>query len=186
MTTGKIRFAEGEGTFILKFMGDVRLTLCTTLDEFLDEMFSKPAITDIVIDLAETEGIDSTSLGLLAKLARQARQRYQLTPTIISTNNDITRVLESMGFDQVFRIEREIDACPYDYADLPYRECCEQSARSKVLDAHRVLMNLSDSNRQMFGPLVQSLETEAAGTAEPASSEEEEIESLPPASVKQG
>ncbi len=180
MTAGKIRFAEGEGTFILKFMGDVRLTLCTTLDEFLEEMFDRPSIADVVIDLTETEGIDSTSLGLLAKLSRQAKQRYQLVPTIISTNDDITRVLESMGFDQVFRIEREASACPYDYADLPYKECCEQSARTKVLDAHRVLMNLSDSNREIFGDLVRSLED-----SEPAEkADKDESDSLPETPIK--
>ena len=32
MTTGKIQFAESQGTFVLKFIGDVRLTLCAALD----------------------------------------------------------------------------------------------------------------------------------------------------------
>ena len=32
MSTGKIQFAEQDGTFVLKFTGEVRLTLCSALD----------------------------------------------------------------------------------------------------------------------------------------------------------
>ena len=35
MLSGKILFAEQAGTYVLKFVGDVRLTLCSTLDQFL-------------------------------------------------------------------------------------------------------------------------------------------------------
>ena len=31
MSTGKIQFAEQSGTFVLKFVGEVRLTLCSAL-----------------------------------------------------------------------------------------------------------------------------------------------------------
>lgn len=40
MTTGKIQFAESEGTFVLKFVGDVRLTLCAALDAYIEKIFS--------------------------------------------------------------------------------------------------------------------------------------------------
>ncbi|MGY0216076.1 STAS domain-containing protein [Endozoicomonadaceae bacterium StTr2] len=163
MTAGKIRFAEGDGTFILKFIGDVRLTLCTTLDGFIDEMFRNESVADIIIDLTETEGIDSTSLGLLARLSRQAGQQYRLTPTIWSTNQDITRILETMGFRQVFNIVEEAGECQYQYADLPFRECTEQSAREKVEDAHTWLCNLNDKNREMFGPLLREMKKDKAG-----------------------
>lgn len=31
MSTGKIQFAEQNGSFVLKFVGEVRLTLCSAL-----------------------------------------------------------------------------------------------------------------------------------------------------------
>ena len=39
MTTGKIQFAEAQGTFVLKFIGDVRLTLCAALDSYIEKIF---------------------------------------------------------------------------------------------------------------------------------------------------
>ena len=74
MTTGKIQFAEEQGTFVLKFIGDVRLTLCAALDSYIEKIFSVLSFESIVIDLTETECIDSTSLGLLAKLSILSRR----------------------------------------------------------------------------------------------------------------
>ena len=81
MTTGKIQFAESEGTFVLKFVGDVRLTLCAALDAYIEKIFSVLTFNAIIIDLTEADGIDSTSLGLLAKLSILSKQKvgFQLT-----------------------------------------------------------------------------------------------------------
>ena len=51
--------------------------------------------------------IDSTALGLIAKTAVFPTHNGR-KPIIVSTNPDITRVLESMGFDRVFLI---LDCC---------------------------------------------------------------------------
>ncbi|MCG8533060.1 MAG: hypothetical protein MI749_20725, partial [Desulfovibrionales bacterium] len=63
MSAGKIQYAESDGSFVLKFIGDVRLTLSSTLDSTLESILSHPGIRSVIIDLSETEGIDSTSLG---------------------------------------------------------------------------------------------------------------------------
>ncbi|MBU2704353.1 STAS domain-containing protein [Zooshikella marina] len=158
MTAGKIQFAENEGTYVLKFVGDVRLTLCSTLDTFLDKMFAQPDFKSVIVDLTETEGIDSTSLGLLAKLSIQAKKKLGLVPTVVSTNEDITRILLSMGFDQVFILVREQAQPSQSLQEVPVEECSEESAKKKVLDAHKVLMSLNEKNRQAFKDLVKSLE----------------------------
>ena len=66
MSTGRIQFAEQDGTFVLKFVGEVRLTLCSALDATIERIFTALNFSTIVIDLTETESIDSTTLGLLA------------------------------------------------------------------------------------------------------------------------
>src|SRR5690606_28186850 len=107
MTTGRIQFAESEGTFVLKFIGDVRLNLCAALDAYIEKIFSALTFESIVIDLTETHGIDSTSLGLLAKLSILSNNRVGLLPTLVSTHEDMNRLLQSMGFDQIFNIVAE-------------------------------------------------------------------------------
>ncbi len=159
MTTGKIQFAESEGTFVLKFIGDVRLTLCAALDAYIEKIFSALSFDSIIIDLTETENIDSTSLGLLAKLSNLSRQKVGLLPTLVSNHEDMNRLLQSMGFDQVFNILSEGAPTIVELEDLPGQVLSEEVVKDKVLEAHRILMNLNDHNREAFRDLVSTLES---------------------------
>ncbi|KUM43090.1 MULTISPECIES: anti-sigma factor antagonist RssC [Pseudomonas] len=158
MSTGKIQFAEQDGTFVLKFTGEVRLTLCSALDATIEHIFSSLNFSSIVIDLTETQSIDSTTLGLLAKLSILSRQRIGLLPMLTTNNPDILRLLDSMGFDQVFNIVETVLPCPECLTDLPPQDQSEAEVRSRVLEAHRVLMGLNESNRNAFRDLVSALE----------------------------
>jgi anti-anti-sigma factor len=158
MQLGRILVAGQSGAFVIKLVGDVRLTLCTTLDEFFDEMLSVENFASVVVDLSDALNVDSTTLGLLAKLAIKAKERFKFVPVILSTNRDITRVLESMGFDRVFSIREEPLLNDEDLGELPVLQCSEDSVKKRVLEAHRILMGLSDSNHAKFRELVSLLE----------------------------
>ena len=159
MTAGKIQFAENEGTYVLKFLGEIRLTLCSSMESFLDNMFNDPDFSSVIIDLSETSTIDSTSLGILAKLSIQAKKRFNLVPILISTQDDITRVLLSMGFDSVFVLVREFDELiELPMNDLPCESNTEPATQERVLNAHKVLMSLNEDNRKAFSKLVEQLE----------------------------
>jgi hypothetical protein len=97
-------------------------------------------------------------LGLLAKLSILSRQKVGLLPTVVTTNPDISRLLQSMGFDQVFNIVDRPIPCPECLTDLPSQDQNEEVVRSKVLEAHKILMGLNDSNREAFHDLVNALE----------------------------
>ena len=112
----------------------------------------------IVIDLTETNSIDSTTLGLLAKLSILSRQKIGLLPTVVTTHDDITRLLQSMGFDQVFNIVESPLPCSECLADLPSQDQSEGVVKAKVLEAHQILMSLNESNREAFHDLVSALE----------------------------
>ena len=158
MDAGKILVAESQGIYIVKFMGDVRLNLCSTLDQYTDQMFTDEGFKTVIIDLTETQCIDSTSLGQLAKISILYKDKFGQLPTIISTNEDINRILSSMGFDKVFYIVKEL-VSKVEYLDeLPTQTVDEDEMRRRVLEAHKLLMNMNDSNREAFQDLVDSLE----------------------------
>lgn len=158
MSMGRIQFAEEQGTFVLKFIGEVRLTLCSALDATIEQIFTAPNFSSIVIDLTETHNIDSTTLGLLAKLSILSRQKVGLLPTLVTVHPDISRLLQSMGFDQVFNIINSPLPCPDCLTDLPSQDQSEEVVKAKVLEAHRILMSLNESNRAAFHDLVNALE----------------------------
>lgn len=159
MQEGKILMAENRGVYVLKFIGDVRLTLCSTIDGLLKRIFGGDDLTSVVIDLTETEGIDSTALGLLAKIAVNAKEVMSRKPTIVSTRDDITRVLDSMGFEHYFNLRYQPIALDYSLEEAPVLDDpCLDSIRQKVIDAHRTLMGLNPRNREEFEPVVFALE----------------------------
>jgi anti-anti-sigma factor len=158
MSTGRIQFAEQDGTFVLKFVGEVRLTLCTALDETIRKIFTSANLNAVVIDLTETRSIDSTTLGLLAKLSILSRQKLGLLPTVMITHDDIRRLFLSMGFDQVFNVVGQPMPSPESLSDLPAQDQDETVVKAKVLEAHKILMGMNDSNRKAFCDLVNALE----------------------------
>lgn len=160
MATYRILQAEERGIYVLKFIGEIRLNLCSTLDQIIDDMVGNPEFKTVVVDLTETEVIDSTTLGLLAKIALASEERSRFLPTLISTNPDVTRIVQSMGFDRIFLIVREPASEIEELEEISLLRASEQQVRDKVLDAHRVLMSMNKRNRDEFQNLVQALETE--------------------------
>ena len=159
MQSGKILAAEHQGSYVIKLVGDVRLTLCTTIDDYFDSMFSCPDFVGVIIDLSEVVGIDSTSLGLLAKLAIRARKKFNLVPIILCPDPDILRLLESMGFRQVFDIREDLDITNDDLDELDVKSADENCIRDKIIESHRVLMEMNEKNRKTFASLMTTLGT---------------------------
>ena len=64
----QVLYAEKAGYHVLKFVGDVRLSLGPAISGFLSRLRELEDCRGMVVDLSETEAIDSTALGLIAKL----------------------------------------------------------------------------------------------------------------------
>jgi len=155
---GRILVAHHDGVYLMKFTGDVRVTLCTTVDSFLDSMFKDSVFKSVIVDLSEAEGIDSTSLGILAKLSIQAQSRFNYLPVLVSTNPDITRLLISMGFEDVFQIVEDKIESADQLGELPKIDSSDEDIRLRVIEAHRILMAMNENNRAAFHDLVETLE----------------------------
>ncbi len=159
---GKILFTKRDETYVIKFLGDVRVTLGPDISNFISYFGTCRNYKSMVVDLTETTGIDSTSLGMLAKISIKIKESFGSIPTIVSTNEDVTRILLSMGFDEVFIIIREPyggEALP-EFVEFPRQYLSEDQLREQVIDAHRVLMSLNENNRFAFKNLVEALEQE--------------------------
>lgn len=48
---GSICAGEFEGTHVLRFLGDVRVTLCASLDAYCDRMLKDPNFHAVIVDL---------------------------------------------------------------------------------------------------------------------------------------
>jgi anti-anti-sigma regulatory factor len=161
---GKILFAEHEGVYILKFVGDVRLNLGPTISSFQDRLKHASAFHGMVIDLTETVAIDSTALGLIAKIAITTREAFDSTTSIVSPSSDVTRILKSMAMEDICLITSEalVDDSG-ELRELPHEVASEAALRDQVIDAHRTLMSFNHENEEKFFDLVEALENEKSG-----------------------
>ena len=158
VSTGKILAADYKHMAMLKLIGDVRVVMSSTLDNYCNSLYRRGVLEAMLIDMSETKGIDSTALGLLAKMAIQLRNRFNVMPTIYSPNADISRILDSMSFDVIFNIIKSAPRRPAtQYSELQVQTESEATVREKVIDAHLTLMALSEENRLEFQDLVQAL-----------------------------
>lgn len=157
----QMQYAEHNGTYVLKLRGDVRVPICTSLESFIDDrLLQDPQLRAVMIDLTETDSIDSTALGLLARIAVGLQARQKGKPIILCLSSDINRILASMGFDQVFRILQTTAALRDRLDELPEEVLSEAEVTQCVIEAHRTLMQLSESNQETFRGLVDALECE--------------------------
>ncbi|MGM0615397.1 STAS domain-containing protein [Halomonas sp. CH40] len=157
---GRIKAAFESGVFVLKLCGDVRLTLCATLDSQAQRLAKTPGLEAVMIDLREATNVDSTALGFLAKVAIAVKGRLEQPPTIIVDNPDVRKMLDVMGFSHFFTLmkmplEQPLPEAAETVAEVP---ADEQGMRQRILEAHRILMHMNEHNREQFQPLVEMLE----------------------------
>ena len=161
--SGRILVGDHEGVYVVRFEGDVRVTLSGSFDHYIERMLENPEFRSVLVDLCDAVAIDSTSLGGLAKLSIRVQQHAHKIPTLVCTSQDILRVLENMGFDDIFAIvgdEFEVDS---QLAELPVpHDMSKGEMRDKVIEAHRTLMAMNETNHNTFADLVAALEAEAS------------------------
>jgi len=171
MSEGHVTHAEKQGVHILRYFGKVDFTLAPGIQRFVDRLFDD-SISGMVFDLTCAQSLDSTNLGLMARVNERLLEVGAANSVIISGNEDIDVVLCSMGFDQTFDLvpsggpkvesprisvapDARVEAIE---AELP----SANDLRQTMLEAHRALIRLSEAGRLEFEPVVQCLESDLA------------------------
>ncbi|MBB3229442.1 MULTISPECIES: STAS domain-containing protein [Halomonas] len=164
MHEGRIKAAFDSGVFVLKLCGDVRLTLCATLDSQAQRLAETPGLEAVMVDLREATNVDSTALGFLAKVAMALQGRLEHPPTIVVDNPDVQRMLDVMGFANYYTLVESPITEPHELRELPEVPADEEGMRQRILEAHRILMHMNEHNREQFQPLVEMLEAQEAAS----------------------
>ncbi|QJQ97047.1 MULTISPECIES: STAS domain-containing protein [Halomonadaceae] len=160
MCEGRLKAAFDSGVFVLKLCGDVRLTLCATLDNQVERLANTPGLRAVMIDLRDVSNVDSTALGFLAKVAMAVRSRLERPPTIVADHPDVRRMLDVMGFSHYFTLVESPVTEPQELDELPQINADEAGMQQRILEAHRILMRMNEHNHEEFRPLVELLEAQ--------------------------
>ena len=163
--TGKIRHQAVNGHRILKAEGDVRVSQSPALSQYLESLKSDEHLQSFVIDLSEADSLDSTALGLIAKIAIYTEAKFGFKPIVFDASEDVSRIIRSMGFEKILVMETRGGVEAERLEEIECDEVPDCDLRQAVLDAHRTLMSLCPENWDSFSDLVEALESELGSTA---------------------
>lgn len=163
MTERSARYACQQGTWYLCLAGDVRHPLGPALEALIDGALGTAGFVRFVIDLSEADAVDSTCLGILAKAAIGSSSGGHPVPLLISPREDITTTLRAICFDRLFELQERPVPMPGVWQELAEHTVDETRLTDTVLDAHRRLCAIDESNETAFRAVVDALERESRG-----------------------
>lgn len=155
--TNEIKIFRDKNTIILQFSGEIRYTDTGGL-EVLAEKLESEDLKDvkIIIDVNGVESIDSTNLGLIARIGSQYIEKYSKKINIVAGNKDIKKILDSMGFEQIADITDFIKFGKKDFNVLKFKDNGKNIAET-VLMAHESLLRMDGEKNKIFKNVVDFL-----------------------------
>jgi anti-anti-sigma factor len=162
MPNGRVTYEQRDGWHVLRYFGRVDYTMAPAIDRFVDSALHDGLVRPFVFDLSAAHLLDSTNLGLIARVADRVQQGGGGRSVIVSTSGDIDEVLASMGFGEIFEIVSEHpEAMAHSSEAVVTGEAASQGELLRtMLEAHRKLVTLNEKDREQFKDVVSMLEAE--------------------------
>jgi anti-anti-sigma factor len=165
----KVRYGRNEDALVLVLEGRVHYAFTARLRALFDELSERLTGETLLVDLRPLEAIDSTGMGLLARLGRAALTHGR-RGVIVCSNDDVSICLRSAAFDELFVF---LDHWPLDepppLGEVPLggSDWTPEQLGRVMLEAHRDLADLSDRNRKSFADVISALEAECERRTRP-------------------
>ena len=161
MSRGKILVSQDSSSHVIKLEGDVRVVLCASLNDYMNTIFKSKTISRIIVDMVETEGVDSTTLGLLARLAIYSNEKFNIRPIVFCPDASLYETLMVMGLDEVFEIVKSKQSDLNNCRELSFESTGSAvDIKAHVLMAHKLLSSINEKNKNEFLDLIAVLEKE--------------------------
>ncbi|TQV71437.1 hypothetical protein FLL45_19985 [Aliikangiella marina] len=157
--SGSIYAASIDNIRYIKFLGTVRYSHCGGLENHIDQMFSGASeIEAIVIDLEDADILDSTALGLLARVAIEYRKLADQRPVIFLKKSELYNIIKRVCFDQVFELVfDDPKVAPAEMTELVDGNQNEQQTLKRVVEAHRYLAKINKENEKLYTDITSAM-----------------------------
>lgn len=160
MNPGEVYYAVTGDRAYLKLVGVIRHPISQRLNSAMGRIFSQAEVRGVVVDLQQAEFIDSTCLGLLARVASRCLELGCERPVIVSVQPDINHLLCVMGFDRVFVLVADPAAPTTGLATASGLADIDKRPDPKlILEAHRALCQMNEQNQHLFQNVIEQLES---------------------------
>lgn len=168
-TTTQAFTGRTDEAFVLRLRGPIRYPNAQALRAFVDDVLLEEREATVVLDLRDVTFVDSTGLGLIARVGREVLGRTARRAVIVCHECDVSVTLRAAAFDDLF-IMTEAPPFGEPTSLVPVtlktpRTAVDATGLGRViLDAHRDLAALSERNRLEYREVIERLEAELGGS----------------------
>ena len=144
-----------EGRYIFKILGKATMKNSKNLSDFIDLNFDE--IIDLSFEMSETTYMDSTFLGMIAKIAIELKTKKNKKLVVLNPSQEAKGFLKQTGITKFIDIinEEEIKSESLKAISLETNDNMNDKSRY-ILEMHEVLMNLNDENKKVFQSVVDA------------------------------
>ena len=145
-----------EGRYIFKILGKATMKNSKNLSDFIDLNFDE--IVDLSFEMSETIYMDSTFLGMIAKIAIELKTKKNKKLVVLNPSQEAKGFLKQTGITKFIDIinEEEIKSESLKAISLETNDNMNDKSRY-ILEMHEVLMNLNDENKKVFQSVVDAM-----------------------------
>jgi anti-anti-sigma regulatory factor len=160
---GKILVGEFDHSYVVKMRGYIRLTLCASLGRYMERIFgAEDHPRQVLIDLSDATGLDSTTLGLIARLALYCQDHFHFKPLVFCDRAELLQDLHTMALDEFLDIVSRTPPQPQEMRELPVVDASAQELKKRIIDAHKLLASLNPQRESEFLDLVRAIERDVS------------------------
>lgn len=153
----KYMVGELGDNIVIKIVGNATMKNSKTLEDYFNNIL-KDGKKEIILDFGECNYLDSTTLGVIARMSLEVDKKWNTKLYEINVSNMIRSTLNSTGiYDLMGHSKKEGD--DLSFSGLKNRTFLSDEDKAKhILEAHRTLMELSKENEAVFSNVVRLLE----------------------------
>lgn len=159
MPEAQIQVAKSRSVLVIRVIGRATFKVGRELREYaLAELKAMPA--EIIVDLEQCEGMDSTFMGVLAMIGLNGRGKANLV--LVNANEQHRRLLDGIGVSKVWTYAEEpVPDADWKTLCMAAEGAADMAACGRtVLEAHKTLMELDAENIPKFKNVVDLLSAE--------------------------
>lgn len=157
MAKDGVLYAYTDKSCIIKLIGAVKYTtVASDFERFIDDLVERKDVHEVFIDMRECTYIDSTDLGILARITVSQMHKGAPFPVLLYTkDSDIGSILKDVGFSRVFKMVENIEFNEVELQEMVRSSESDQLEMAKLmLNAHQLLIDLDEGNKEKFTTVV--------------------------------
>ena len=157
--TGIYEVALNQGTYFLKLSGHLCFGSSVPFADLIDLIGSTPDCKGALVDLRGASMIDSTHLGLLARLALESQQKLGQELTIVSTGKHVPQALKTTGLQHFALLLDAHEGMMPPMESIQALPETKRTVAQVMLEAHQTLVGLNQDNKKTYQDFVTMLKS---------------------------